>query len=185
MAPAIVFGTSHARMMIRNVRHFTSAQLFYLCCHSGWVDVPNCSWNCQLAVGDNGPIPCSLAIIVGPLLGNDVAGRCAGGPPNSICFFSSDERRVAPIIGIPAVQTKCPLCAKSGHSRGRRIRLGLTLHSNQFRGGSALADIARTHRSRTRNNRLSWAAVWRRSRCTRRNIGKRRSASSPFSRCHI
>ena len=112
--PGMVFGTSHARM-IRNVRHSTSGQSFYLCCHSGWVDVPNCSWNCQLAVGDNGPIPCSLAIIVGHLLGNDVAGRCAGGPPNSICFFSSDERRVAPFIGIPAVQTKCPLWVISGH----------------------------------------------------------------------
>ena len=111
--PGMVFGTSHARM-IRNVRHSTSGQSFYLCCHSGRVDVPNCSWNCQLAVGDNGPIPCSLAIIVGHLLGNDVAGRCAGGPPNSICFFSSDER-VAPIIGIPAVQTKFPLWVISGH----------------------------------------------------------------------
>jgi Histidine kinase-, DNA gyrase B-, and HSP90-like ATPase len=84
--------------MIRNVRYSTSVQSFYLCCHSGWVDVPDCGWNCQLAVGDNGPIPCSLVIIVGYLLGNDVAGRCAGGSPNSICFFSSDEWRVGPIL---------------------------------------------------------------------------------------
>jgi hypothetical protein len=27
--------------MIRNDRHFTSAQSFYLCWHSGWVDVPD------------------------------------------------------------------------------------------------------------------------------------------------
>jgi hypothetical protein len=75
-------------------RHSTSVQSFYLCCHSVWADVPDCGWNCQLAVGVNGPILCSLAIIVGHLLDNDVADRCAGGPPNSICILSSDEWRV-------------------------------------------------------------------------------------------
>lgn len=64
--------------------------------------MPDCGWNRQLAVGDHEPIPCSLAIIVDHLLGIDVAGRCAGGPSNSICFFLSDEWRVAPIIGIAA-----------------------------------------------------------------------------------
>ncbi len=80
------FASCHARL-IRNVRHSTSVQSFYLRCHSSWADVPDGGWNRQLAVGDNGPIPCSLAIIVGHLLDNDVAGRCAGGPLNSICFF--------------------------------------------------------------------------------------------------
>jgi len=41
---------------------------------------------------------------------NDVAGRCAGGPPNSICILSSDEWRVG-----CAAQSKCPLWVKSGH----------------------------------------------------------------------
>jgi hypothetical protein len=105
----IVFESCIPRM-IRNVRHSTSVQSFYLCCHSVWADVPDCGWNCQLAAGVNGPIPCSLAIIVGHLLDNDVAGRCAGGPPNSICILSSDEWRV----GCTA-QSECPLWVKSGH----------------------------------------------------------------------
>jgi hypothetical protein len=74
------------------------------------------AWNCQLAVGDNGPIPCSLAIIVGYLLGNDVAGRCAGGPLNSICFFSSDQWRVGPLLDCGRAN-KMRLCPEGGHCR--------------------------------------------------------------------
>jgi hypothetical protein len=59
--PGIVFASCHARI-IRNVRHPTSVQSFYLCCRSGWVDVPDCRRNCQLAVGDDEPIPCSWVI---------------------------------------------------------------------------------------------------------------------------
>jgi hypothetical protein len=55
----------------------------------------NCSWNCQLAVGDNQPIPHALAVIVGRLVGYDVADRRAGGSHDSIPFFSSDKRRIA------------------------------------------------------------------------------------------
>jgi hypothetical protein len=55
----------------------------------------NCSWNCQLAVGDNQPIRHPLAVIVGRLVGYDVADRRAGGSHDSIPFFSSDKRRIA------------------------------------------------------------------------------------------
>ena len=102
--PGMVFGTSHARM-IRNVRHSTSGQSFYLCCHSGRVDVPNCSWNCQLAVGDNHPIPHPLAIILGHLMGHDAAGRRASGSRNTIPFFSSDKRRIIAGLGRQAMST--------------------------------------------------------------------------------
>ena len=79
-----------------HVWHSTSVQPFYLCCDSSWVDLPDCGRNCQLAVSDNQPIPHSLAIILGHLMGNDAAGSRTSGPHDSICLFSSDERRVAP-----------------------------------------------------------------------------------------
>jgi len=69
--------------------------------------VPNRGWNCQLAVGDAQPIPRSLAVVVDRLLGNDAASRRSGGPDDSICFLSFDERRVAPNIGIGT--SRCPL----------------------------------------------------------------------------
>ena len=78
--------------MISNVRHSTSVQPFYLCCNSVGVDVPNCGWNRQLAVSDNEPIPYSLGIILGHLLGDDATRRCAGGSSDSVCFLSSNER---------------------------------------------------------------------------------------------
>ena len=56
--------------------------------------MPDRSWNRQLAAGDTQPIPHSLATVVARLLANDAAGRRAGGPDDSICFISSDERRV-------------------------------------------------------------------------------------------
>jgi hypothetical protein len=37
-----------------------------------------------------------LAVVVDRLLGNDAASRRSGGPDDSICFLSFDERRVAP-----------------------------------------------------------------------------------------
>jgi hypothetical protein len=45
--PGIVFASFHTRI-IRNDRHSTSVQPFYLCCHSGWVDVPDCGRNLPL-----------------------------------------------------------------------------------------------------------------------------------------
>ena len=105
--------TCHPRT-IHNVWHSTSVQPFYLRCDSGWVDVPNCDRNCQLAVSDNQPIPHSLAIILGHLMGNDAAGRRTSGPHDSICLFSSDKRRIAPIPGLRQGK-QCPLWVKSGH----------------------------------------------------------------------
>jgi hypothetical protein len=58
--------------------------------------MPNCGWNCQLAVGDNRPVPYPLAVILDHLVGSNAPGRCASGSHNSICFLSSDERRIAP-----------------------------------------------------------------------------------------
>jgi hypothetical protein len=55
----------------------------------------NCSWNCQLALGDNQPIPHPLAVILGRLVDYDVASRRAGGSRDSIHFFFSDKRRIA------------------------------------------------------------------------------------------
>jgi hypothetical protein len=64
--------------------------------------MPNCGWNCQFAVGDNRPVPYPLAVILGHLVGSDAPGRRASGSHNSICFLSSDERRIAlPIPGLP------------------------------------------------------------------------------------
>jgi hypothetical protein len=103
------FASDHTRM-IHNVWHSTSVQPFYLCCDSGRADVPNYGWNCQLTVGDNQPIPHSLAIILGHLMGNDAAGRRASGSHDSIRFFSSDKR-VAPNSGV-AVASKRPLWVK-------------------------------------------------------------------------
>ena len=57
--------------------------------------MPNCGWSCQLALGDNSPVPRPLAVILGRLVGSNAPGRRASGPHNSICFFSSDERRIA------------------------------------------------------------------------------------------
>jgi hypothetical protein len=81
--------------MIHNVWHSTSVQPFYLCCHTGWFDMSNCGWNCQLAVGHNQPISHPLAVILGHLVGYDVAGRRASGSRHSIPFFSPDKRRIA------------------------------------------------------------------------------------------
>ena len=84
-----------------HVWHSTSVQPFYLCCDSSWVDLPDCGRNCQLAVGDNQPIPRSLAVVLVYLMDNDAAGRRASGPYDSIRFFSSHERRIAlSFIGI-------------------------------------------------------------------------------------
>ena len=57
--------------------------------------MPNCGWNCQLAVGDNHPIPHPLAVILGCLMDHDAAGRRASGSRNSIPFFSSDKWRLS------------------------------------------------------------------------------------------
>jgi hypothetical protein len=62
------------------------------------------------------------------------------------------------------------------------VRVIVWTRYNRERVRAASADRARTHRSRTRNKRQSWASAWYRSRRIRRNTGKRRSASFPFSR---
>jgi hypothetical protein len=74
-------------------RHSTSVQPFYLCCRSGWVDVPDCGRNCQLAVGDDGPVPCPLAFIVGHLLGNNVAGISRVMSSTAIGILAAVRRR--------------------------------------------------------------------------------------------
>lgn len=63
--------------------------------------MPNCGWNRELAVGDNQSIPHSLAIILGHLMDNDATSRRTSGSHDSICFFSSDERRVAALKAGP------------------------------------------------------------------------------------
>jgi hypothetical protein len=59
----------------------------------------HCGWNCQLAVGDDHPIPHPLAVILDHLMGHDAAGRRASGSRNTIPFFSSDKRRVIAGLG--------------------------------------------------------------------------------------
>ena len=66
--------------------HSTSVQPIYFCRDSGRVDMPNCGWSCQLAVGDNPPVPCPLAVILGNLVGSNAPGRRVSGSHNSICF---------------------------------------------------------------------------------------------------
>ena len=63
----------------------------------------HCGWNCQLAVGDNHPIPHPLAVILGHLMGHDAAGRRARGSRNTIPFFSSDKRRIIAELGRQAM----------------------------------------------------------------------------------
>ena len=67
--------------------------------------MPDRGWNRQLAAGNTQPIRYSLATVVARLLANDAPGRRASGPDDSICFISSDERRVTQRDASQASQT--------------------------------------------------------------------------------
>ena len=112
--PGTVIASCHARK-IHNVWHSTSVQPFYLCGDSGRVDMSNCGWNCQLAVSDNQPVPHPLAVILGRVVGSDAPSRRASGTHNSICFSSSDERRITPQFPGLRQRKQCPLWVISGH----------------------------------------------------------------------